>query len=222
MIGGLIKIMSLSVSDNESEINVHLTAQNEYGSEDFQFAVRCDLWSRLMFDISSLPCCISEEQAELLKQKNEQTLAIRSAYRSVSYSPCTRKMLIYKLIQKGFLREFAEFAADFVSEKGYIDESSYALRECEKCLHKFWGRRRILSHLKERGCCDEAMEKAEEYLNNLNFELMCYDFLKKKYGDYPRNESELLKIYSRAMQYGYCGEEIKKALVLMKQQSGKE
>lgn len=217
MRGGLIEIISVSESDDASEARVKLSVQNEHGSEDILLLIRYDLLSCTELDISTLPCVINEEQAELLNQTSEQTRAIRSAYRSVSCSPCTRKMLIYKLIGKGFARETAEFAADFVDGKGYIDEEAYAVRECEKCLHKLWGRHRILSHLKSRGCSESAMEKARKYLENSDFELTCCDFLTKKYRTYPASEVQLRKMYSGAIQYGYSGDEIKKALLLMKQ-----
>lgn len=210
--GGSIEIFELSASEENNEICIHVSIKNSSGCESRAFPVLCEMWDRLSLDLSSLPVIIDSDGLCEIERLASLAYAVRKAYRSVSFSPCSERMLARKLCEKGVDREVAAEAAKFVKEKGYIDEERYALREAELCLGKYWGRGRILLRLRERGYCDEAMETVAEYLEDMDFSTRCLEYLEKKYKKPPADGEDVKKLFSSLLRYGYSSGEIKTAL----------
>ncbi len=144
---------------------------------------------------------------------------ICSAYKKglflLGYGACSEKSLIYKLRTKGFDNAISCEAVAMLSAEGYINEDDDAVREAERCITKFWGRKRILSHLYSKGYSAASIRYAQEYLDNVDFINNCALLINKSY----RKQFELAKkdpntkakLVNALVRMGYTFSEIKEA-----------
>ncbi len=147
----------------------------------------------------------------------EREAGIYAAYKRgmyiLGYGACSQKMLVSKLIQKGFEREYATLAALRIAERGYIDDGAATRREAEKCLSKLWGETRIRAHLSSKGYPKDAIDEAifELIDNGTDFDENCALLLKQKADKLPKEFSERQKLVASLMRYGYSTDQIKRA-----------
>lgn len=211
-VGGSIEIFELSASEENNEICIHVSVKNPSGCERKVFPILCEMWDKISLDLSTLPVTVDADTLCEIEELASLAYAVRKAYRSVSFSPCSERMLARKLCEKGVNRQIAAEAARFVKAKGYIDEEKCALREAELCLKKYWGKSRIMLKLRERGYCDEAVDTVAEYLDGIDFSERCLLYLEKKYKDPPADGEDLKKVFAALARYGYSMGEIKTAM----------
>ncbi len=158
---------------------------------------------------------IDEETLELLDNEGEICSAVKRGMYILGYGASSKKNLILKLRQKGFSRESAENAAEYLCELGYINEENDAVREAERCLSKYWGRRRIAAALYEKGYSDRAVQVAINSLDGIDFSKKCAEYILRKYKAIPRDSSEMKKLFSAMLRYGYSSSEIKEAITIL-------
>ncbi len=215
-----IEITGLSASAGGGQLNVHVCVTDGEQGKKSEYPMLCEFWDTLGICLRDLPLEIDNGLLTEIKRYSGVTHAVQKAYGCISCSPCSEKMLVAKLCRKGIEREYAVTAADFVRNKGYIDEVKLALRECERCLDKYWGYQRIIYKLKSNGYNSEAMDAADDFLATINFEENCRQLLEKKYLKNTdvvlAQEKEIEKIFRSLQNYGYSGREIKRALNAIK------
>ena len=215
-----VEITGLSVSAGGGQLNVHVCVTDGEREKKSVYSMLCEFWDTFGICLRDLPREIDDDLLSEIKKYSDITHAVQKAYGCISCSPCSEKMLVAKLCRKGIEREYAVTAADFVRDKGYIDEVKLALRECERCLDKYWGYQRIIYKLKSSGYNSEAIGAADDFLATIDFEENCRQLLEKKYlkstDVVPVREKEIEKIFRSLQNYGYSGREIKKALNALK------
>ena len=94
---------------------------------------------------------VTEELYDALHVYAEQTAALREGARILTSGDKSAKEIVRKLAGKGFSRESAEYAVEFLREKGYLSEESACLRIAEAAVRsKHYGKRRVLEYLLSR------------------------------------------------------------------------
>lgn len=160
---------------------------------------------------------ISEEYYERLEAASQLCAAMRCGENLLSYGANSVQMLTRKLVQRGFSKEQALFAAKKLEEMGLIDEAGDLRREVEKCLRKLWGSKRISAHLWSRGFGADAMAELPDVLSEVDFSVNCAAMIRKHYGEPPTDVAEQRRMIASLTRYGYSLSEIKSALLLLRE-----
>lgn len=164
----------------------------------------------------SLECGdISEETAAMLAEAGELSDAIRRGMAALQYGDRSARRLAENLIAKGIKRETAEAAAAYLTRKGYIREEDTARRRVSGALRKGWGPRRIREDLRARWLEPKAVEAAMEELAQVDFDEICAEVIRKKYGDLPVERAERQKLTAALMRLGYDLDHIHAAMRLL-------
>ena len=203
-----ISITSVSAINGGAEIAVSVRIKS---GENFE-TKRIVLFSRRYSELSLSRGIISEEDLESLEYEAEVCSAVKRGMYILGYGACSRKNMILKLRSKGFSRESAEDASDYLLSLGYIKEEEDAIREAERCLKKLWGKRRISAFLYEKGYSEEAINSALDSLENVDFSELCAELISKKFGRVSNDPESIRKLFASLTRYGYSSSEIKSAI----------
>lgn len=163
------------------------------------------------------PSCgtITAEAFEMLEAASELYAAIKRGESMLSYASNSARMLTQKLIRRGYSREVAEQATEYLCSKGLINEPNDMEREVERCLCKLWGAARIRSHLWSRGFGNEAMSELPTLLDEVDFSESCATLIRKKYRELPTDAAERRRMIASLIRYGYSMSDIKEAMKIL-------
>ena len=203
------RIVGLSSPEGRNEILAYAEICGAHGSEKKSFLIPAECFDEVEFLGCKLPCEIDVETLEQLIHLDALANALHRAYGILAYGSCSHKKLMRKLIEKGIDRDISAEAVAIINEKGFIDENGLAIRVCEVCLKKFWGKSKIIQKLREEGYDEEAIDSAVEYLSDIDFSEQCALLIQKRYMKIPTDKYELQKMCASISRYGYCGSEIK-------------
>jgi len=144
----------------------------------------------------------------------EQYRAVKRGLSILGYGTCSEKMLCSKLVAKGFSKDLAKAAAAELSERGFLNDLENAHREAERCVAKLWGRRRIASHLMQRGYSDTAIKSAFYALEDsgVDFTQLCAERLRNSVNMIPADPVARQKLMAGLSRYGFSGAEIRDAM----------
>lgn len=156
-----------------------------------------------------------DELIERIKEYSEISCAYFKGCRLLGYSACSVNNLIFKLREKGFSAEASHVAVNMICDMGLIDENSFATREAELCLDKYWGERRIIARLRQKGFGSQAIESVRDFLLFYDFEARCLHIAKKKFGKKPLAREDFSKAYGSLARLGYNGSQINYALKVL-------
>ena len=143
----------------------------------------------------------------------EKTAAIKRGLYILSFADNTKKSLTRKLVQKGFSKEAALEATDFLAENGYINENESAkMLARDMAVKKLYGARRVSSALYEKGFSREAVENAIENLD-VDFHILCGKRIDAMGGaDFFAEKDTKQKAVAALLRYGFSYDDIKEAL----------
>ena len=148
---------------------------------------------------------MTQEQLEKAYEK-----ALNDAVKQLSYRDLSKTILIEKLISKGHSEEAAEYAAAYLEERKFLDDTRYAQMLLKSYSRKGYGTRRIKQELKKRGISNEdANEVYNEYETDYSILNSLLD--KKLKGDVS-DRKEIQKAIAFLQRRGFSWSEIKKAL----------
>ncbi len=153
---------------------------------------------------------ISPETASTLLYKGSFDMAKSKALYLLGTRAYTRKKLLEKLSQK-FPYEIALKAVERMEELKLIDDEAYCRDYAEYLFkEKGYGKRKIISCLKEKGIGEFIIEDVLEALDiSDDFERAREKALKKKHGSTPKEKN---RIYNFLLYQGYGYETIKQVL----------
>ena len=133
-------------------------------------------------------------------------------YNEEEVLPETAARLEEKLRRHGYSVDIASKAAEELVSRGYIDEENDALRLCDSMISKKYGARKILVALRNRGYTRPVIQKAEEFLSEIDFSEVCESLIRTKIKKLPENRDETKKLIAKLTALGYNVGEIRKAL----------
>ncbi len=151
---------------------------------------------------------ISEEIFEEINDRANFRRGLKKAESLLSYSQKSPEALYIKLVKSGFDKDIAARVISFITENSYINEKRDAVRIAEMCLKKFWGKKKILFQIREKGYGDIAIQSVKEFLNDIDFVERCLEYMIKKYEGVPKDPDKRNKMFLALMRYGYSQENI--------------
>ena len=157
---------------------------------------------------------IGEEELQALKADMQFYSAVRRAYDILSYGENTKNQLVYKLVKKGFKRPLAVQVAEYMKEKGYIDEREQLISYSQQlATKKYYGRERVLAEVIKHGFARDYVEAIlMESLKEVDFVENCAYLIRRKYGSIPTDINEFKKMIASLVRYGYSISEVKLAV----------
>lgn len=211
------RIVGLSSPEGRNEILAYAEIYGQHGNEKKSFLIPAESFDEVDFLHTKLPCEIDIDTLEQLTRLDALAHALHRAYSILAYGSCSHKKLQRKLIEKGIDRDVSAQVVAIISDKGYIDENDLAIRVCEVCLKKYWGRSKIIQKLREEGYDEEALDCAIEYLSEIDFSEQCALLIEKRYMKIPSDRYELQKMCASISRYGYSGSEIKGGIKIFRE-----
>ncbi len=151
-----------------------------------------------------------EQELEALTLAAELIPAKEKAYQYLGYGDLSRKKLYEKLTRFGIRPEVAEATCDAMEEKGFLDDARLARRLAERFAEgKYWGPRRILPELLQRGIPMENAQEAVEELEVDYTESVRYH-LSTKYRSYDLTDRKVRqKVVQGLLRLGFQYEDIR-------------
>lgn len=151
-----------------------------------------------------------EQEIEALTLAAELIPAKEKAYQYLGYGDLSRKRLYEKLTRFGIRPEVAEAACDAMEERGFIDDERLAHRMAAQFAEsKYWGPRRILPELLQRGI---PMELAREAVDGLetDFTDSVRHHLATKYRGYDLQDRKIRqKVIQGLLRLGFDYDDIR-------------
>lgn len=207
-----------------NETDVFVTIAGEGGTEE-----KClspNRWKRLTRQMGwqtppQAPFPITMEFYDRLTHESLVTTAIRLAARLQSQSPKSKRELIRRLREKGTKQSVAEEAAEFLIQKGYLNEHKQAYAFAENAItRKRYGKRRISASLLSHGYENETVREVLAEIPEDLVEEALRVLLKRKYTPFPTEPNERRKAYASLMRLGFTGNEIQNAIQNAKESEG--
>ena len=155
----------------------------------------------------------SEELYDAIESESKIYAAYKRGLYILGFGTCSERMLVSKLISKGFDKTVSRAAVARLSQKGFISEGDGALREAERCVAKLWGASRIRAHLSSKGYGIDAINKAMFALDDAGVDFLanCIKLIDTKCKVLPSDRGELQKLIASICRYGYSLGEVKAA-----------
>ena len=196
------KVLHVSAPDGRGEIRLTVLTEDEWGAcgrRTFHIGERAyaELGEPGAGDL------LDDEGLSFLAEKEGEGQALKKAVSLLSYGDNSATGLYRKLRRHGYNRESAEAAVGRMVEKGYIREEEQAYRLAVSCAtHKLWGRRRILSALREKGYAaalvGRVIDRAEED-GEIDFAANAAALVLRRLGEHPDPNERRALLY----RYGY-------------------
>lgn len=151
-----------------------------------------------------------EAELEALTLAAELIPAKEKAYQYLGYGDLSRKKLYEKLTRFGIRPEVAEATCDVMEEKGFLDDARLARRMAERFAEgKYWGPRRILPELLQRGIPIEDAREAVEELE-VDYTESVRHHLATKYRGYDLRDRKIRqKVVQGLLRLGFEYEDIR-------------
>ena len=151
---------------------------------------------------------ITEEFFSVLEEKGRIYSAYSYGMYLLGFGECSKKKLVIKLQRRGHDRDSAEAAADMLARAGYIDEYELVHQAMlHACNDKYYGRRRIIAELYEKGFDREVIQEAFRlFEGELDYEEAKSKLLHTKFGSdnpIPTDLKEKQKIMNMLYRYGH-------------------
>ena len=203
-----VSVLSISAR-GEDEIAVTFEISQEEMSDRESFLLSAKAYADLGISLGECDTECYDRVAEAA----EIYRAVKKGLSLLSFSRCSKKALVRKLVLKGFSKERATHAADELLQGGYIDEYADALREAELGVSKLWGENRIRASLYEKGYPEEAISAAMYSLedNGVDFSEICAQRLERTTAAIPDDPKEKQKLVASLMRYGFSISQIRDA-----------
>ncbi|MBQ7896551.1 MAG: regulatory protein RecX [Oscillospiraceae bacterium] len=152
---------------------------------------------------------LDEEDQKELENSSLRSIARDRCIEMLSRRRMSRKELIDKLLRKGESEDIAEFCADWLEEKGFLDDESYAAAVARHYANKGYGAGRVRSELHRRGVERELWDEAVDNMPPVDDKLD--KLVAQKLKD-PEDKDQLRKLSASLYRRGYSWEEIRSAL----------
>ena len=156
---------------------------------------------------------LEEDALDALLHAAALTGAVTKALDVLSRSDVSRRALTEKLRYKYKIdAESAEFAADYVTKRGYLDEASASCRAAARCDGQTkWGRRRVAAELISKGYPRDVAVEAARSVPDGEYRAALDELIRRRY---PPTEDPVQRrrAVSALIRLGHDPEDVKEAL----------
>lgn len=210
----IYKLIETTPAPSGEEVVCKLTATDGRLVQRLSGSVAADLFGDL-----GIPSETKEEK-ELDEEKFDEivfymkkTDAIKTGLKLLEYSQNTRRALCAKLAVRGFSRETASEAADYLEGHGYINEYDMACALIDDLANRrLYGAMRIKNELFSKGFAQDVSARAMEDAD-IDYVALCAERIKKAGGTGVfREKIPRVKAVSSLARYGFTLDEIRDAI----------
>ena len=152
---------------------------------------------------------LDDEAFEAFRLDSVRALARERAMEMLSRRPMSRHELQRKLVEKGIDEDVAAHCTQWLSERGLMDDESYAQALARHYAAKGYGPGRLRSELSKRGIDRELWDDTLEYMP-VN-ESKIDKFISARLKD-PEDREQVRKVSAALFRRGHSWEEIRAAL----------
>ena len=152
---------------------------------------------------------LDDEAIEAFQLDSVRALARERAMEMLSRRPMSRHELQRKLVEKGIDEDVAAHCTQWLSERGLMDDESYAQALARHYAAKGYGPGRLRSELSKRGIDRELWDDTLEYMP-VN-ESKIDKFISARLKD-PEDREQVRKVSAALFRRGHSWEEIRAAL----------
>lgn len=141
------------------------------------------------------------------------TVAIKKGLDLLGFAVCSKRGLTDKLVHKGFDKKTSEKAAQYLSDNGFIDETSQAESYVvDMANKKLYGKTRIKNELFKKGYTQDIINIVLE-TSGVDFEKICRERIETtmRIEDFS-DKKTASKNVNALLRYGFTFTEIKNAL----------
>lgn len=206
-----IEIVGCLLVSGGKEVELAVQTSEVYKMNTYRFTLAREAWER--FGLSEGE--IDRDTLKALAYEDEKYRATKKAFDILAYGRNSARTLALKLRHRNFAPKICDEVVELLVSTGYIREDEDVVREAELCVGKYWGMRRILMHLHQKGYDSAAINTAKEYLAEVDFADLCAQLIRKEYGTLPKDETERNRVIAAVVRYGYSMTEIKNAAKLI-------
>ena len=146
---------------------------------------------------------------EALRRDSARSLARDRALELISRRRMSQKEVRDKLLQKGESEDAADYAVLWLSERGFLNDGSYAAAVARHYAAKGYGAMRVRSELQRRGVEREHWDTALEEMPEAGEKLE--RFIASRLKD-PEDRDQVRKVSAALLRRGYSWEEVRSAL----------
>ena len=146
---------------------------------------------------------------EALRRDSARSLARDRAIELISRRRMSQKEVRDKLLQKGESEDAADYAVRWLTERGFLDDESYAAAVARHYAAKGYGAGRVRSELQRRGVEREHWDAALEEMPEADEKLE--RFISSRLKD-PEDRDQVRKVSAALLRRGYFWEEVRSAL----------
>ena len=202
----IIRLEKITPTHAGEAICLSFLIENEGNAEKRELVIGTDAYFSL--DKLFAGMVISRENFEKLEEAAKLHTAINRGLYLLSFGDNNRARLVSKLMHRGHTKAHAEIAAQYLVEKGYIDEKEQLrMQIMHLANNKLLGKRRIISELYNKRYDYSLIEEIyAECEGAIDFEENKRKLLEKKFGTpkpKPANHTEYAKIKAFLYRYGY-------------------
>ena len=152
---------------------------------------------------------LDEEELAELRRDSSRSLARDQAIELISRRRMSRRELRERLLRRGVGEDAAEYSLQWLEERGFLSDESYAAAVARHYAAKGYGAGRVRAELSRRGVdralWDEAVEQMPEPDDKLD------RFIAARLRD-PEDREQLRKLSAALFRRGYSWEQIRAAL----------
>lgn len=152
---------------------------------------------------------LDDEAIEAFRLDSVRALARERAMEMLSRRPMSRHELQRKLVEKGIDEDVSAHCTQWLSERGLMDDESYAQALARHYAAKGYGPGRLRSELSKRGIDRELWDDTLEYMP-VN-ESKIDKFISARLKD-PEDREQVRKVSAALFRRGHSWEEIRAAL----------
>lgn len=152
---------------------------------------------------------LDKDEIEALRRDSARSLARDRALELISRRRMSQKEVRDKLLQKGESEDAADYAVLWLSERGFLNDGSYAAAVARHYAAKGYGAMRVRSELQRRGVEREHWDAALEEMPEADEKLE--RFISSRLKD-PEDRDQVRKVSAALLRRGYSWEEVRSAL----------
>ena len=152
---------------------------------------------------------LDDEERRELQNASVRSITRDKCIEMLSRRRMSRKELVDKLLRKGESEEVAEYCADWLEEKGFLDDEGYAAAVARHYGNKGYGAGRVRSELYRRGVEKDLWDDAVEQMpaSDEKLDKLIASKLKN-----PEDREQVRKVSASLYRRGYSWDEIRSAL----------
>lgn len=209
-----VSILSIRAAAGGAVVEIRMEIADGENVQHIKGTVLASLFSEtgLPREVTS-PLSIDRERCDAILFYIEETAAIQKGLAFLDYAGCTARRLERKLAAKGFSREAAQAAAEYLCVHGFINEKQDAQMLAETLAQrKCYGKKRIQKELFAKGFDADVIRETLESLD-VDYSELCVQRIASMGGRACFEErAAKQKAIAALIRYGFSYDDIREAM----------